>query len=172
MVASAPHGNRLDQIRAIANRVTRGCGFDLFDVQLRRESIGWVLRVIIDRAVPSAIGTERQGRGREEAVSVAECQRVSEDVSALLEVEDAVDHNYTLEVSSPGLDRPLHHLDDYRRFSGRVAKIVTSEAVDGQTFMAGRITGVEGQVIVIEDGRRLHRIPFSLITRARLEVEF
>ena len=63
------------------------------------------MRVIIDRAVPSAIGTEQQGRGREEAVSVAECQRVSEDVSALLEVEDAVDHNYTLEVSSPGLDR-------------------------------------------------------------------
>ncbi len=171
MVASAPHRNRLDQIRAIADRVTRGYGLDLFDVQLRRESIGWVLRVIIDRAVPSAVGTERQG-GREEVVSVAECQRVSEDVGALLEVEDAVDRTYTLEVSSPGLDRPLRRLDDYHRFSGRLAKIVTAEAVDGQTFVAGRITGVEGQVIVIEDGSRLHRIPFSLITRARLEVEF
>jgi len=78
-----------------------------------------------------------------------------------------------LEVSSPGLDRPLRHADDYRRFAGRRAKVVMREAVDGQTFFKGRLDGVaEHDVLIVTDDGRPHRVPLSLITRANLEVEF
>jgi ribosome maturation factor RimP len=78
-----------------------------------------------------------------------------------------------LEVSSPGLDRPLRHADDYRRFAGRCAKLVVRPAVDGQTFFRGRIGGVEGAVVIVdEDNGKRHRVPLEAITRANLEVEF
>jgi len=80
---------------------------------------------------------------------------------------------YTLEVSSPGLDRPLRTVDDFRRFAGRRAKLVMREAVDGQTFLKGRLGGVEGDRVIIDaDDRRRHQVPIGIITRANLEVEF
>ena len=96
-------------LRGVAARVAESYGLEIFDVQLRRESIGTVLRVIIDR--PDRGVPERP----EDAVGIEECQRVSQDLSALLDVEEdelgeaALGQNYTLEVSSPGLDRPLRH---------------------------------------------------------------
>jgi ribosome maturation factor RimP len=82
---------------------------------------------------------------------------------------------YILEVSSPGLDRPLRGLDDYRRFAGRRAKLVMRESVDGQTYFKGRLGGIDGGsgavLIDGEDGRR-HQVPVTIITRANLEVEF
>ena len=116
----------------------------------------------------------------DESVTLDDCQRVSTDVGVVLDVEFDFEHPYTLEVSSPGLDRPLRHLGDCRRFRGRLARFVMSEAVDGQQFICGRIAGVEsggeeprdtpGRVVV-NVGRRVHRIPWVLVTRARLEVE-
>ena len=79
----------------------------------------------------------------EESVSVEDCARVSRDLSAVLDVEDVVPTAYTLEVSSPGLDRPLRHAADYGRFAGRRAKLVMREAVDGQMFFKGRLGGIE-----------------------------
>ena len=169
---SAPDEDRRAKIRAVADRVARGYGLEIFDVQLRREQIGWLLRIIIDRPAPREARLEGTPGLPEDAISIADCRRVSGDVSAILDAEDTVDQTYILEVSSPGLDRPLRHLGDYRRFAGRLAKIVTSEAIDGQTYVAGRITGVEDDVVVIETGRRTCRIPLSLITRGRLEVDF
>jgi len=96
---------------------------------------------------------------------------VSGDVSAVLDAEVTFDHTYTLEVSSPGLDRPLRHLADFARFVGRRVKIVTSEPVDGQRFVSGRITAVDGQTIVIADGKTTRRVSEKAVARARLEVE-
>jgi ribosome maturation factor RimP len=140
-------------------------GLDIFDVQFRREAAGMVLRVLVDRPGPAATA--------EESVSVDDCARVSRDLSAMLDVEDIVPTAYTLEVSSPGLDRPLRHADDYRRFAGRRAKIVMREPVDGQTFFKGRLAGAAGQMVLVDgdDGRR-HQVPIAIITRANLEVEF
>jgi ribosome maturation factor RimP len=76
-----------------------------------------------------------------------------------------------LEVSSPGLDRPLRHADDYRRFAGRRAKIVMREPIDGQAFFKGELKGMDGAAVVIDDGK-VHRVPIGVITRANLEVEF
>ena len=155
-------------VRTIAERVATSYGLEIFDVVLHRESIGWVLRVILDRPNPG----EREAGPSYESVSIGDCQKLSRDLSAILDAEVTFSYTYTLEVSSPGLDRPLRHLRDCRRFVGRLAKIVTTEAVDGQHSLAGRIAGVEGEDVVIESGHRVHRIPWPLISRARLEVEF
>jgi ribosome maturation factor RimP len=98
---------------------------------------------------------------------------VSRDLSAVLDVEDIVPTAYTLEVSSPGLDRPLRHAADYRRFSGRRAKLVMRDVIDGQAFFKGTLAGLDGPEVLIDgdDGRR-HRVPLGVITRANLEVEF
>jgi ribosome maturation factor RimP len=159
------------RLREVAERVARSHGLEIFDVQLRREPIGMVLRVTIDR--PDTGGVEAP----EDAVGIDECQRVSQDLSALLDVEDEfgqqeLGNAYTLEVSSPGLDRPLRHEADYRRFSGRLAKIVTVEPIERQTAFAGRIVGIENGAVLLEEGRRTHRVPLDRIKRAHLDVEF
>ena len=79
---------------------------------------------------------------------------------------------YTLEVSSPGLDRPLRHEADYRRFAGRLARIVTSEPIERQSAFAGRIAAVENGAVLLEEGRKTHRVPLVKIKRAHLAVEF
>ncbi len=160
-----PPANVVEAVRAIASRVAVSHGLEIFDVQFRREASGMVLRVQIDRPGPATTA--------EESVSVADCVDVSRDLSAVLDVEDVVPTAYTLEVSSPGLDRPLRHADDYRRFAGRRAKIVLRDKVDGQGFFKGRLAGVEEHDVCIDadDGRR-HRVPLSVITRGNLEVEF
>lgn len=161
----------MPRLRAAAERVARTHGLDVFDVQLRREPIGMVLRVVIDRPDPGRV------EAPEEAVGIAECQRVSQDLSALLDVEDEfgeteLGEKYTLEVSSPGLDRPLRSEADYRRFSGRLAKIVTTEPVERQSAFAGRIAGIDAGHVVLEEGRRTHRVPLDRIKRAHLDIEF
>lgn len=158
--------DRLGELRSIADRVARSRGLELFDLQFRREPIGWVLRIVIDRPAPAAPpGTTG------EDVTLADCQAVSVDVSAILDAEVAFDHTYTLEVSSPGLDRPVRHLADFARFVGRRVRIVTSEPVDGQRFVSGRIAAVDDRTIVIEDGKTTRRVPETAVARARLEVE-
>lgn len=155
----------VEQVRTVAARVAASYGLDIFDVQFRREAAGMVLRIQIDRPGPAATA--------EDSVSVDDCAVVSRDLSAVLDVEDIVPTAYTLEVSSPGLDRPLRTVDDFRRFAGRRAKLVMREAVDGQTFLKGQLGGVEGDRVVIDaEDRRRHRVPIGIITRANLEVEF
>ena len=155
----------VDKVRAIAERVAAGYGLEVFDVQFRREAPGMVLRVRLDRPGPAA--------KEEDGVSVGDCANVSRELSAIFDVEEVVPTAYTLEVSSPGLDRPLRRADDYRRFTGRLAKVVMREKVDGQGFFRGRIAGVDGSDVLIEaDDKRTHRVPLELITRANLEVEF
>ena len=131
----------------------------------RRETTGQVVRVFIDRPGPAATP--------EESVSIEDCEQVSREIGTILDVEDPLPLAYTLEVSSPGLDRPLRDEQDYRRFAGRLAKIVVSKAVDNQKAFEGRLRGVENGTVLLEGPKgRMHRLPLQLITRARLEVEF
>ena len=134
--------------------VVTGMGYELVDLQ--SSNGGRLLRLFIDK--PGGIGVE-------------DCAAVSRQLSRVFEVE-GLDYD-RLEVSSPGLDRPLRHEEDYRRFAGRRVKVVMREAVDGQTFFKGRLAGVDGRAVLIdgEDGRR-HQVPIGVITRANLEIEF
>ena len=163
----------VDRVRQAAARVASSYGLEIFEVQLRREAVGWVLRVIIDRLEDAARPSVVPGG---EPVGIEDCQHVSRDLSALLDVEEeltaGLDQGFTLEVSSPGLDRPLRGEADYRRFAGRLAKIVTQEPIAGQSHFAGRLAGVEGGEVLLTEGRRTHRVPLDRINRARLDVEF
>ena len=155
----------VEKVRDIAGRVAADRGLEIFDVQFRREAPGMVLRVQIDRPGPSATSAD--------SVSVDDCAYVSRELSAILDVEDVVPAAYTLEVSSPGLDRPLRRPDDFRRFAGRQAKIVMRERIDGQGYFKGKLGGFDGADVLIEsENGKTHRVPFDLITRANLEVEF
>jgi len=155
----------LERVREIAARVALAYGLDIFDVEFRRERGQQVLRVVLDRPGPAATP--------EDSVGIEDCARVAEELSPILDVEDLLPEHYTLEVSSPGLDRPLRGLEDYRRFAGRWAKIVLSEPVERQTAFAGRIRGVEGDRVLFDsEGRKPMELPLRLIARARLDVEF
>ena len=116
------------------------------------------------------------------SMTIEDCEAASRALSPVLDVADPVDRAYRLELSSPGLDRPLRHAGDYRRFSGRRAKLVMRDAIDGQKFFRGRLAGVDDDgeaagpaasavLIDADDGRR-HRVPIGVITRANLEVDF
>lgn len=169
----------LDQIRAIAERVAAGRGLEIWDIQSRREGVGRVVRVFIDKPGPAATP--------EESVSIEDCAQVNLELSTILDVEDPLPFTYVLEVSSPGLDRPLRNAADYARFAGRWAKVVVTEAVDNQTAFEGRLRGVEQrrvergvgheaaeETVVLLEARngRMHQLPMRLISRGRLEVEF
>jgi ribosome maturation factor RimP len=155
----------LEQIREIAARVAASYGLLIDDVSMRRVGGQNVLRVTLDRPGPAATP--------EDSVSIADCANVSHELGTILDVEDLLPASYTLEVSSPGLDRPLRQPDDYRRFAGRLAKIVTREPINRQTAFAGRLRGVDGDEVLFEaEGGKQVRLPLGLISRARLEVEF
>ena len=93
----------LDRIRAIAERVAASLGLEVWDIQSRREAVGHVVRVVIDRPGPAATA--------EESVSIEDCAQVNREMSTILDVEDPLPFSYTLEVSSPGLDRPLRGVE-------------------------------------------------------------
>lgn len=155
----------LEQIRVIAERVAASRGLEIWDVQSRREASGHIVRVFIDRPGPAATP--------EESVSIEDCEQVNRELSTILDVEDPLPYAYTLEVSSPGLDRPLRDANDYQRFAGRLAKIVVSEPVDNQKAFEGRLRGLEDDNVMLEaPNGRMHRLPMRIITRGRLDVEF
>ena len=144
------------RVAAVALPVLEEMGLELVEVQYRREQSGWVLRLIIDK---------------QDGVSLEDCAAVSREISQLLDIEDFVDQAYNLEVSSPGLNRPLKSMADFERFTGRKAKIKTIEPIAGEHVFIGRIKKTEGETIILEIGRKEVTIPFSQVARARLEVE-
>jgi ribosome maturation factor RimP len=155
----------LEQVRQIAERVAASRGLEIWDIQSRREATGHVVRVFIDRPGPAARA--------EESVSIEDCEQVNREIGTILDVEDPLPFAYTLEVSSPGLDRPLRVASDYERFAGRLAKVVVAEPVDNQKAFEGHLRGVEnGDVLLEAANGRVHRLPYRLITKGRLEVEF
>ncbi len=133
-------------------------------MQNRREQSGPVIRVFIDRPGPADTP--------ENSVNIEDCAEVSRELGTILDVEDPLPAKYVLEVSSPGLDRPLRSEADYLRFVGRLAKLVVAEPVDNQKAFEGRLKGLDGADVLLEVGTRVHRLPLALITRGRLEVEF
>jgi ribosome maturation factor RimP len=144
----------MERVRAIALPLLQELGLDLVDVEFRREAGGWVLRLYLDK------------RG---GVTLGDCQRVSEELSDLLDIEGLVDHPYSLEVSSPGLNRPLAREADFLRFVGQRARVRTSQAIAGQRRFLGILKGYEaGQVVLERDDGTTVLIPHGLISKASL----
>lgn len=147
-----------DSVRELTVPVVDEFGLELVEIQFRREGRGWVLRLIIDC---------------EGGISIDQCAAVSREVGRILEVEEVIDHAYSLEVSSPGLDRPLKRRQDFERFVGRLARVKTSEPVEGLNLLVGRLAGMgSADTVLIEIEKEVVGIPFELIRKARLEVDF
>ena len=146
----------LAKLKELAQRAAEPVGCEVAWVELKRRGGSWLFRVFIDG---------------EEGVGLKDCARVSERLGVLLDVEDPIESRYTLEVSSPGLDRPLWSLKDYQRFTGRLARITTREHLDGKRQFRGRLAGVEGDTVLLEQRGERRSIPFPVIESARLEVE-
>ena len=154
----------LGAVEEIVRPVLSAHGLELFDLSYRAEQGGWVLRVVID----SATASEPQ-----HGVSVDQCADASRDLSSALDVADPLPNAYTLEVSSPGVERPLRGLDDYVRFTGNMAKITLLEPIaDFGSVIRGKLAGVdEDRVLVDVDPPQLLPIPLSGIKRAHLVYE-
>jgi ribosome maturation factor RimP len=138
-----------------------GAGFELVELEWSRDQGGWVLRMYIDRR--SSHDAADQG-----SVTFDDCERVSRDVSATLDVADIITHAYRLEVSSPGIDRPLRRVEDFRRFVGQRVKIRTNDAVEGRRNFSGTILGTHEGVVDVECDGQSYQIRVDVIARANL----
>ena len=147
----------LEKIREMAQRVATSEGLSLVDVELKGGSSNALLRVYIDKAG---------------GVSHADCALVSEQLSAMLDVEDPFPGRYTLEVSSPGLDRKLAQPSDFTYFVGRRARLVLKEAMGEQKVFEGRLAGFENGQVRLDLGEQgLQEIDLANIRKAQLVVE-
>jgi len=105
-------------------------------------------------------------------VTLEDCSAVSRVIESVLDADDLIPNSYTLEVSSPGLERGLFSLSDFAKFIGHKVKIKTREAFDGRKGLSGRIGGVDGDIVVLEDrASGTMRIPFNAIAKANLRVD-
>lgn len=149
----------------LAEPVCAGAGYELVDVCYAREQHGWVVRVFIDRLSE-----------RGPAIGFDDCERVSRELSAVFDVEDPVAHAYRLEVSSPGVDRPLRTPGHFRRHTGEVAKISmhpgTVTEYGGRKNFKGTLIAVEGPddaaIVAVEVDGETYRLPVCDIAAARL----
>jgi ribosome maturation factor RimP len=145
----------------VAERVVAGRGFELVDVELKRAAGGGTtVRLTVDK---------------DGGIGLDDLQSVSEEVSAILDAEDPIASSYTLECSSPGLDRPLRGEADYRRFLGRLARLSSYEPVEGRRQWTGRLMAVEEGRVRLQleaEGGKVAEVPIDKIAHGRLEVEF
>ncbi|MFN2598399.1 MAG: ribosome maturation factor RimP [Pyrinomonadaceae bacterium] len=146
-----------ERIRGIAGRVASEHGLELVHAEVGVLGRNAAVRIFIDK--PGGVTHE-------------DCSAVSHHVGTLLDVEDYIASTYTLEVSSPGLERGLYKRADYERFAGRLAKLKTREPVNGQRNFKGRIVGVAGDEVVFDDKTNGEvKIPLAVIAKANLEID-
>jgi ribosome maturation factor RimP len=150
-------GSIEERVRQIAERVATDGGLELVHAEVAGPEGKPILRVFIDKP---------------EGVTHEDCAAVSLHLGTVLDVEDFIHSAYTLEVSSPGLERGLYKRQDYERFAGRMAKMKSRVSLNGQRNFRGRILGVEGDRVVFEDktsGRVV--VPLEAIVKANLELD-
>src|SRR6201991_2402432 len=145
------------RVQELAERVAIDHGLELVHAEVAGPENKPIVRIFIDK--PQGITHE-------------DCSEISLHLGTILDVEDFIHASYTLEVSSPGLERGLYKRADYERFQGQLAKLKTRQPIEGQRNFRGRLLGLDGDEVIVEDrtsGRV--RVPLGLITKANLEVE-
>ncbi len=143
------------KVLRLAKQVADEQGVEIFDIELLGKG-KLLLRVIIDK---------------EGGVTLGDCERLSKSLGTVLDVEDLFPGSYTMEISSPGLDRPLKGIKDFEKNVGRLCRIITLEKIENQNFFIGRITKINGNFIkFLVNGREID-IPFEKLSKAKLEVE-
>ena len=147
----------LRELEGLARSAASAEGVDVAWCELKGKQGSRVMRVFIERTVGN--------------VGLDDCERVSKRLGVVLDVEDPIDSAYTLEVSTPGLDRALHSERDYQRFEGKLARVKTKRAVDGRKRFVGRIAGISEGFLSLDEEDGMARIPLSVVESGRLEVE-
>lgn len=147
----------LEEVRQVTEPLLQSQGFELVDLEYQREPQGWVLRIYLDR---------------EGGVTLDDCAEVSGEIGAVLEVKDVIPNPYVLEVSSPGLTRPLKKPEDFNKFSNRLVKIKLYEPLEGRKNFKGNLLGLEGEKVRLEIEGRVYELPLQGIAKANLEIEF
>lgn len=148
----------IEQIRDLVHPILSSLGLELFDIEQTAGGRRAVLRIYIDK--PGG-------------VTLKDCEETNKYLGHALDVEDTIPYAYTLEVSSPGLDRPLKKLEDYQRAIGKLVRIKFNQAIQGRWVLVGRLMGIEIEGIKMEgDDLGDLVIPFSNIKNGRLEVEW
>jgi ribosome maturation factor RimP len=150
-------GSIEERVRAISERVALDHGLELVHAEVAGPEGKPIIRLFIDKV---------------DGVTHEDCSQISLHVGTILDVEDFIHSPYTLEVSSPGLERGLYKRQDYERFAGHAAKMKVRSPVNGQRNFRGRIVGVEGDEVIFEDktsGRV--RVPLGEIVKANLELD-
>jgi len=159
-VNQSRHAVLLGELERLAAKVVSDAGLELVELSLRGSSKKRVLRLDIDRAGPGGVGLE-------------DCQHVSKHVGAALEETDLIQSTYVLEVSSPGIDRPIRTDDDIRRNAGRRVRIETTEPIEGRRMFAGVLVGGEADWLELRiDDEEVLKIPRDRIQMARQEASF
>ena len=147
----------LQKLRRVLAAVVETLGYELVGMEFHPRRAGSLLRVYIDG---------------ENGIGLADCQRASHQISGVLDVEDPITERYTLEVSSPGLDRPLCEPRHFVRFAGSQVRIQLRELLDGRRNLLGRLLGMQADDVVIVDSEgREWRVPLERIEKARLVPE-
>jgi ribosome maturation factor RimP len=147
---------RAEQLKELLASVVEDLGYTLWGVQYL-QGRGAVLRLFIDH---------------DDGINVDDCALVSHEVSGVLDVEDPIPGDYNLEVSSPGLDRPLFELSHFERYQGESVQLTLLAPVAGKRKMTATLVAVDGDTLVMElDGESL-RVPYSQVDRARLQPRF
>ena len=161
---------RLAQIEALVSPVVREHDLTLVDLEWRREGRRWVLCFYIDRAAGQGGARPQAGLER---VSIADCQRFSQEVGDLLDVSALIPGSYDLEVSSPGLDRQLKKERELRWAVGKAVRCWVRQAQEGRTEFSGRLRTVTEETLTLEEaGGRVRELPRAAITKVRLELTF
>ena len=144
------------KVRSFLETFLPTMGLELFDLQFRREGHGWVLRIFIDA---------------EKGISLDDCSAVSRELGTYLDIEDCIGHPYHLEVSSPGLERPLRSIADFLRFQGKKAKVKLHAEFDGRKVYEGVIAEVADEYATLQgsDGKTV-RVTMAMINKARLAI--
>jgi ribosome maturation factor RimP len=147
------------ELTELAARIVGQAGLELVDLALRRSGPAQRLRLVIDRA-------------GERGVDLDDCQRVSRAVGAAIDERDLIPSRYTLEVSSPGIDRPIRTPDDIRRNTGRRVAVIADEPGTGRRTVRGRLVGASGGflLVAVDDAGAQERIPLERIVKARQEL--
>jgi ribosome maturation factor RimP len=148
--------NLLQEIRQVVEPILESQGLELVDLEYQRESQGWVLRIYLDR---------------EGGVSLEDCAGISHEVGAVLEVKDLIPSSYILEVSSPGLTRPLKKPEDFNKFRNQMVKIKLYEPFDGRKNFKGTLLGLEGDRVRVEVEQQVYELPLQRIAKANLEID-
>lgn len=144
----------IEKLRPVVVDMLKDFGLELFDLSFRRERGNWVLKVVIDD--PNGY------------VSIKQCEKVSNELGKYLDLNNVIEHSYVLEVSSPGLDRPMRGIQDYKRFIGRLAKFWLT---DGR-FIMGHIKHVDETKVIVETESGIIDFSPDHVNKSKLEVEF